>query len=97
MNKSDVIHKELELYQDILNYQMTGLASPELQYTKHQIKELNNKCDKLYVAYYKQLEKEKINSKNIDKKTSGKNNISIYINQLITIISMIIYLYLILK
>lgn len=96
MNKSDVIHKELELYQDILNYQMTGLASPELQYTKYQIKELNNKCDKLYVAYYKQLEKEKISNKNTDKKTN-KTNISIYIIQLITIISMIIYLYFILK
>lgn len=93
MNKSDVIHKELELYQDILNYQMTGLASPELQYTKHQIKELNNKCDKLYVAYYKQLEKEKI----VNKKTNSKNNITVYIIQLITIISMIIYLYFILK
>lgn len=93
MNKSDVIHKELELYQDILNYQMTGLASPELQYTKYQIKELNNKCDKLYVAYYKQLEKEKINNK----KTNSKNNIKVCIIQLITIISMIIYLYLILK
>lgn len=93
MNKSDIIHKELELYQDILNYQMTGLASPELQYTKHQIQVLNNKCDKLYVAYYKQLEKEKITNK----KTNSKNNITVYIIQLITIISMIIYLYLILK
>lgn len=97
MNKSDIIHKELELYQDILNYQMTGLASPELQYTKYQIKELNNKCDKLYVAYYKQLEKEKISNKNRDKNTNSKNNIKVYIIQLITIISMIIYLYLILK
>lgn len=93
MNKSDIIHKELDLYQDILNYQMTGLASPELQYTKHQIQVLNNKCDKLYVAYYKQLEKEKITNK----KTNSKNNITVYIIQLITIISMIIYLYLILK
>ena len=93
MNKSDIIHKELELYQDILNYQMTGLASPELQYTKYQIKELNNKCDKLYVAYYKQLEKEKISNK----KTNSKNNIKVFIIQLITIVSMIIYLYFILK
>ena len=58
MDKSDIIHQELEYYQDILNYQMTGLASPELQYTKHQIQQLNKKCDKLYVDYLMQLEKE---------------------------------------
>ncbi len=96
MNKSDVIHKELELYQDILNYQMTGLASPELQYTKYQIKELNNKCDRLYVTYYKQLEKERITNMN-SKKKKPKSNIKVCIIQLITIIAMIIYLYLILK
>lgn len=59
MNKSDIIHQELEYYQDILNYQMTGLASPELQYSKHQIQQLNKKCDKLYVDYLVQIEKEK--------------------------------------
>lgn len=58
MNKSDLIHQELEYYQDILNYQMTGLASPQLQYTKQQIQQLNKKCDKLYVDYIIQLEKE---------------------------------------
>ena len=59
MNKSDLIHDELVLYQDILNYQLTGLASPELQYTKQQIQQLNKKCDKLYTDYIIQLEKEK--------------------------------------
>lgn len=59
MNKSDIIHQELEYYQDILNYQMTGLASPQLQYTKQQIQQLNKKCDKLYVDYLTTLEKEK--------------------------------------
>ena len=58
MNKSDLIHDELVLYQDILNYQLTGLASPELQYTKQQIQQLNKKCDKLYADYLIQLEKE---------------------------------------
>ena len=57
--KSDLIHEELVLYQDILNYQLTGLASPELQYTKQQIQQLNKKCDKLYIDYITQLEKEK--------------------------------------
>lgn len=57
--KSDLIHDELVLYQDILNYQLTGLASPELQYTKQQIQQLNKKCDKLYIDYITQLEKEK--------------------------------------
>ena len=71
MNKSDIIHKELEYYQDILNYQMTGLASPELQYTKQQIQQLNKKCDKLYVDYLMQLEKENQTPKN-------KNNIKWY-------------------
>lgn len=94
--KSDIIHKELELYQDILNYQMTGFASPELQYTKYQIKELNNKCDRLYVSYYKQLEKERIANMNSLKK-KPKNSIRICIIQLITIIVMIIYLHQILK
>lgn len=56
--KSDLIHDELVLYQDILNYQLTGLASPELQYTKQQIQQLNKKCDKLYADYLIQLEKE---------------------------------------
>lgn len=56
--KSDLIHDELVLYQDILNYQLTGLASPELQYTKQQIQQLNKKCDKLYTDYLIQLEKE---------------------------------------
>lgn len=96
MNKSDVIHKELELYQDILNYQMTGLASPELQYTKYQIKELNNKCDKLFVSYYKQLEKERIANIN-SKKKKPKNSIKVCIIQIITIVVMIIYLHQILK
>ena len=59
MKKSDLIHDELVIYQDILNYQLTGLASPELQYTKQQIQQLNKKCDKLYVDYITQLEKEK--------------------------------------
>ena len=59
MNKSDLIHDELVLYQDILNYQLTGLASPELQYSKQQIQQLNKKCDKLYTDYLIQLEKEK--------------------------------------
>lgn len=59
MYKSDIIHQELEHYQDILNYQMTGLASPQLQYTKQQIQQLNKKCDKLYVDYLTTLEKEK--------------------------------------
>ena len=59
MKKSDLIHDELVLYQDILNYQLTGLASPELQYTKQQIQQLNKKCDKLYTDYIIQLEKEK--------------------------------------
>lgn len=59
MKKSELIHQELEYYQDILNYQMTGLASPELQYSKHQIQQLNKKCDKLYVDYLTTLEKEK--------------------------------------
>lgn len=59
MNKSDLIHDELQIYQEILNYQMTGLASPELQYTKQQIQQLNKKCDKLYTDYIIQLEKEK--------------------------------------
>lgn len=59
MNKSDLIHDELVLYQDILNYQLTGLASPQLQYTKQQIQQLNKKCDKLYVDYITQVEKEK--------------------------------------
>ena len=59
MNKSDIIHQELEYYQDILNFQMTGLASPQLQYTKQQIQQLNKKCDKLYVDYLTALEKEK--------------------------------------
>ena len=58
MKKSDLIHDELVLYQDILNYQLTGLASPELQYTKQQIQQLNKKCDKLYTDYLIQLEKE---------------------------------------
>ena len=58
MKKSDLIHEELVLYQDILNYQLTGLASPELQYTKQQIQQLNKKCDKLYTDYIIQLEKE---------------------------------------
>lgn len=58
MNKSDLIHQELEYYQDILNYQMTGLASPQLQYTKQQIQQLNKKCDKLYVDYLTELLKE---------------------------------------
>ena len=71
MNKSDIIHKELEYYQDILNYQMTGLASPELQYTKQQIQQLNKKCDKLYVDYLMQLEKENQLPKN-------KNNVKWY-------------------
>ena len=57
--KSELIHEELVLYQDILNYQLTGLASPELQYTKQQIQQLNKKCDKLYTDYIIQLEKEK--------------------------------------
>ena len=59
MKKSDLIHDELVLYQDILNYQLTGLASPELQYTKQQIQQLNKKCDKLYADYLIQLEREK--------------------------------------
>lgn len=59
MKKSDLIHEELVLYQDILNYQLTGLASPELQYSKQQIQQLNKKCDKLYIDYITQLEKEK--------------------------------------
>ena len=59
MKKSDLIHDELQIYQEILNYQMTGLASPELQYTKQQIQQLNKKCDKLYTDYIIQLEKEK--------------------------------------
>ena len=59
MNKSELIHEELVIYQDILNYQLTGLASPELQYTKQQIQQLNKKCDKLYTDYIIQLEKEK--------------------------------------
>ena len=59
MKKSDLIHDELQIYQDILNYQMTGLAAPELQYTKQQIQQLNKKCDKLYVDYLVQIEKEK--------------------------------------
>ena len=58
MKKSDLIHDELVIYQDILNYQLTGLASPELQYTKQQIQQLNKKCDKLYTDYIIQLEKE---------------------------------------
>ena len=57
--KSDLIHDELQIYQDILNYQLTGLASPELQYSKQQIQQLNKKCDKLYTDYIIQLEKEK--------------------------------------
>lgn len=61
--KSDLIHDELVLYQEILNYQMTGLASPELQYTKQQIQQLNKKCDNLYVNYITQLEKEKQSKK----------------------------------
>lgn len=90
MNKSDIIHKELELYQDILNYQMTGLASPELQYTKHQIQQLNNKCDKLYIAYCKQLEYEK--NQNIAS-NNGKNYIVvIYLIILFIIIILIIAL-----
>ena len=67
MKKSELIHEELQIYQDILNYQMTGLASPELQYTKQQIQQLNKKCDKLYVDYITQLEKEKQSS------TTNKN------------------------
>ena len=64
MNKSDIIHQELEYYQDILNYQMTGLASPQLQYTKQQIQQLNKKCDKLYVDYLTELLKEQQPTKN---------------------------------
>lgn len=64
MNKSDIIHQELEYYQDILNYQMTGLASPQLQYTKQQIQQLNKKCDKLYVDYLTELTKEQQVKKN---------------------------------
>lgn len=64
MNKSDLIHQELEYYQDILNYQMTGLASPQLQYTKQQIQQLNKKCDKLYVDYLTELLKEQQPIKN---------------------------------
>lgn len=64
MNKSDIIHQELEYYQDILNYQMTGLASPQLQYTKQQIQQLNKKCDKLYVDYLTELLKEQQPIKN---------------------------------
>ena len=59
MKKSELIHEELQIYQDILNYQMTGWAPPELQYTKQQIQQLNKKCDKLYTDYIIQLEKEK--------------------------------------
>lgn len=59
MKKSDLIYDELQIYQDILNYQITGLAAPELQYTKQQIQQLNKKCDKLYTDYMIQLEKEK--------------------------------------
>ena len=69
MNKSDIIHQELEYYQNILNYQMTGLASPELQYTKQQIQQLNKKCDKLYVDYLVQNEKEKNHITSDNKKT----------------------------
>ena len=58
MQKSDLIHDELQIYQEILNYQMTGWAPPELQYTKQQIQQLNKKCDKLYTDYLIQLEKE---------------------------------------
>lgn len=64
MNKSDIIHQELEYYQDILNYQMTGLASPQLQYTKQQIQQLNKKCDNLYVDYLTELLKEQQPIKN---------------------------------
>lgn len=64
MNKSDIIHQELEYYQDILNYQMTGLASPQLQYTKQQIQQLNKKCDNLYVDYLTELLKEQQRTKN---------------------------------
>ena len=71
MKKSDLIHDELQIYQEILNYQMTGLAAPELQYTKQQIQQLNKKCDKLYVDYLMQLEKENQLPKN-------KNNVKWY-------------------
>lgn len=64
MTKSELIHDELVLYQDILNYQMTGLASPQLQYTKQQIQQLNKKCDKLYVDYLIELLKEQQPIKN---------------------------------
>lgn len=38
MKKSELIYDELQIYQDILNYQMTGWAPPELQYKKYRLK-----------------------------------------------------------
>lgn len=88
--KSDIIHKELELHQEVLNYQLTGLASSQLQYTKHQIQQLNNKCDKLYIAYCKQLECEK--KQNINSNTGKNYIVAIYLIILVIIIVLIIVL-----
>ena len=93
--KSDLIHDELVLYQEILNYQMTGLASPELQYTKQQIQQLNKKCDNLYVNYITQLEKEKQSKKASETHTEKDYNyiwLLLGIAYIITIIVLVIFI-----
>lgn len=92
--KSDLIHNELVLYQDILNYQLTGLASPELQYSKQQIQQLNKKCDKLYIDYITQLEKEKqakIASENCSEKEYNYIWLLLGIAYILTIAGLVIF------